>query len=170
MQEQMELPQPTNVEVSIVANASSPDVISVSSSASRSPEIEVAEVEDMNGDPGETRWRRYDEPTEAEVQRRLFQKFPYVTRERNARQAIDAITSTYDKGGKMCWEKVFYLTEKSVDTFPGKDRPFRMIANWIEDYLEATESKSSRWWDMYVDQEDFWNHLPAILMVLAKRR
>ena len=53
----------------------SPDVISVSSSSSRSPEIEVAEVEDMEDLPEETRWRTLREATNVQIT--LLEQLPY---------------------------------------------------------------------------------------------
>lgn len=157
----------STVEVPVVVDASSPEIISVSSSPSRSPEIEVAEIEDMSEAPSETRWRSLSEATE--LQRTLLRAFPFASRNRHPRQAIDAIIMAYDNGRLLCRTDVTFINVPK-DDFPHEARPFKLISNWIEDYLEATESKSSRWWDMYLDQQEFWETLPTILTVLAKRR
>lgn len=55
----------------------SPDIGSASSSPSRSPEIEVAEVEDINEEPGNTRWRplrSHSDP--AKIRDDLWAMFP----------------------------------------------------------------------------------------------
>ena len=96
MQGKVESPKPSAIEASTEADASSPDVISVSSSASRSPEIEVAEIEDMNEEPGETRWRSLGEATE--IQRALLRTFPYAARTRHPQQTIEAINLAFEKG------------------------------------------------------------------------
>lgn len=36
-------------------------------------------------------------------------------------------------------------------------------------YLQATESNDSQWWDMYVDEREFWDELPAIIEALLRR-
>ena len=96
IQEKSELPKSNRIEDPNEVDAASPDVISVSSSASRSPEIEVAEIEDMSEDPGETRWRSLGEATE--IQRTLLQRFPFAASTHHPRQAIDAINMAFDKG------------------------------------------------------------------------
>ena len=117
--------QAPNVEGSTEAQASSPDVISVSSSASRSPEIEVAEVEDMNEMPGETRWRSLGEATE--IQRRHLQDFPYVTRSRNPYHTIDAIITAIDKGDLGYLRSLHTLTSQQMSslrtTGPSRSSP-----------------------------------------------
>lgn len=57
-----------------------------------------------------------------------------------------------------------------IDEFAYDTRPFQKIACWIENYLETTKNMSSQWWDMYSDQQEFWDGLPAILKTLAERR
>lgn len=157
----------STVEVPVVVDASSPEIISVSSSPSRSPEIEVAEIEDISEAPSETRWRSLNEATE--LQRTLLRAFPFASRNRHPRQAIEALIFAYDNGRLLLRTDVTILNV-SIEDFPHEARPFKLISSWIEDYLEATESKSSRWWDMYSDQNEFWETLPTILTVLAKRR
>ncbi len=157
----------STVEVPLVVDASSPEIISVSSSPSRSPEIEVAEIEDMSEAPSETRWRCLSEATE--LQRTLLRAFPFAARNRHPRQAIDAIIMAFDNG-RLISQTGITVINVSTDDFLHEARPFKLISSWIEDYLEATESKSSRWSDMYLDQQEFWESLPNILMVLVKRR
>ncbi|KAL8831819.1 MAG: hypothetical protein Q9191_000643 [Dirinaria sp. TL-2023a] len=128
---------------------SSPDIISVSSSASRSPEIEVAEVEDMNDEPGNTRWRSLGDPTK--LQRNLLQEFPYATPGRPVHRTVEAIASALEK-----------------DDFPAGERPFKLLANWINNYLALTESDSAWWWHLYADQQEFWDFIPRILSGITK--
>lgn len=149
VQSKPDSPHETNGRVLAAVDPSSPDVISVSSSTSRSPEIEVAEIEDMNDEPGNTRWRSLGDGTQ--LQRILLQRFPYADPDRPVERTVEAIANAFEK-----------------DNFPAGDRPFHMLANWIEDYLAETESKSSWWWHMYADQQDFWDCLPRILSVITK--
>ena len=73
----------------------SPDVISVSSSPVRSPEIEVAEIEDIDGYPGETRWRREG----LDIQLSLLQHFPYHSSSRQAHETLRQIVKALESGG-----------------------------------------------------------------------
>ena len=86
----------TDSGVMAAVNPSSPDIISVSSSASRSPEIEVAEIEDMTDEPGNTRWRSLADPTQ--LQRILLQQFPYADPERPMHRTVEAIANALEKG------------------------------------------------------------------------
>lgn len=36
-------------------------------------------------------------------------------------------------------------------------------------YLQATESNDTQWWDMYVDEREFWDELPSIIDALLRR-
>lgn len=45
----------------------------------------------------------------------------------------------------------------------------KSLTDWIEMYLQATESNDSQWWDMYVDEREFWDELPAIIEALLRR-
>lgn len=107
MQESDGSPKTVAVEVSPKIDPCSPDVISVSSSASRSPEIEVAEIEDMNGESGQTRWRSLGGPTE--IQRTLLQNFPFVVRNRHPRQIVDGIVNALERG-TLGWQPAMIHT------------------------------------------------------------
>ena len=90
-------------EDSPAMDISSPKVISVSSSPSHSPEIEIAEVEDINDDPGETRWRPLESTAIAasiqdakDVQMALLDQFPLLTQQ-NLRKTISLIATALGK-------------------------------------------------------------------------
>ena len=83
--------------------SSSSNVISVTSSPPRSPEIEVAEIEDMNDEPGETRWKPLISATSLmdakDIQQSVLEDFPYLgERGRNLRKTIAALAQTFEKG------------------------------------------------------------------------
>lgn len=76
----------------------SSNVISVSSSPARSPEIEVAELEDMHEDTGETRWRPLVSVVDAtDTQEPLLDVFPYLDRCRDLRQTVALIAQAFEK-------------------------------------------------------------------------
>ncbi len=82
-------------------DASSPNVISVGSSPPQSPEIEVAEVEDMNDDSARTRWQplaRAATTLEARhVQRTLLSDFPFRQTKKGLRKTLTLIALTIEK-------------------------------------------------------------------------
>lgn len=47
---------------------------------------------------------------------------------------------------------------------------FERLADWIEMYLEATQDLAAHWWDMLMDQREFWDDFPGILDTFIVRR
>ena len=87
-----------NDEPCQIADSPSSNVISVSSSPPRSPEIEVAELEDMNEESGETRWRPLVSMVDAkDTQAALLDAFPYADRHGNLRQTVSLIAQAFEK-------------------------------------------------------------------------
>lgn len=61
-----------------------------------------------------------------------------------------------------------------LDTDVGKDtvddsQILKSLTDWIEMYLQATESHDSQWWDMYMEEREFWDELPSIFEALHRR-
>ena len=84
-------------------DSSPSNVISVTSSPPRSPEIEVAEIEDMNDEPGETRWKPLISATSLmdakETQQTVLEDFPYLgERGRNLRKTVATLAQIFEKG------------------------------------------------------------------------
>ena len=84
-------------------DSSPSNVISVTSSPPRSPEIEVAEIEDMNDDSGETRWKPLISATSMmdakDIQQSVLDDFPYLgERSRNLRRTVSVLAQTFEKG------------------------------------------------------------------------
>lgn len=89
-----------------IMNPSIPKVVSAASSPPNSPEIEVAEVEDMNDAPVETKWMTLTSSTcktgakEArDLQALLLQGFPRISTARNMKHALSIIAGALQKGG-----------------------------------------------------------------------
>lgn len=43
------------------------------------------------------------------------------------------------------------------------------VTHWIERYLQKTELLDSQWWDMYLDEREFWEELPVLVEGLIRR-
>ena len=82
-------------------DASSPNVISVGSSPPQSPEIEVAEVEDMNDDPGRTIWqpmnRAFTSLDARLAQRAILNDFPFRQNKKGLRKTLALMILTIEK-------------------------------------------------------------------------
>ena len=79
-------------------NSKSSNVISVSSSPSRSPEIEVAEVEDISQEPGETKWIPLVKMMDAKsTQAALLDDFPNVDRRHHMKQAVISLCQKLER-------------------------------------------------------------------------
>ncbi|KAI4191657.1 MAG: hypothetical protein LQ348_003479 [Seirophora lacunosa] len=147
-----ELANSSEPEPSTKLTSPSPHMISPPSSPSRSPEIEVAEVEDMNQEPGNTRWRPLgDVPDPVKIRDHLWAIFPCRVPSQNVLETADELTRHFHQG-------------------PIEDGTlFRKLAEWIRLYLSSTEPYSSEWFDVYVDEHVFWIHFIAIINALCKR-
>lgn len=87
-----ELASSSDLEPSKRLTSPSPNIISPSSSPSRSPEIEVAEVEDINQEPGHTKWRTLGSlPDPASIRDDLWARFPCRDRTQNVLETVDEI-------------------------------------------------------------------------------
>ena len=89
-------------------DSSPSNVISVTSSPPRSPEIEVAEIEDMNDDSGETRWKPLISATSMmdakDIQQSVLDDFPYLgERSRNLRKTVSVLAQNFEKGECSDW-------------------------------------------------------------------
>lgn len=83
-------------------DASSPNVISVGSSPPQSPEIEVAEVEDMNDYSGRTRWQPLTRATPTsfdarQAQRTILNDFPFRQNKKGLRKTLALMALTIEK-------------------------------------------------------------------------
>ena len=65
---------------------------------SRSPEIEVAEPEEFDDDPRNTRWKSLHETNAIEVLRDLLATFPGTSQHRNALAAISHLNASLERG------------------------------------------------------------------------
>lgn len=77
----------------------SPDIVSVDFSPTRSPEIEVADIEDMNDEPGETKWRPLASLIiqAKDTQGALLEAFPYAVPNRDLRQTVLLVSQEIEK-------------------------------------------------------------------------
>ncbi|KAL9590303.1 MAG: hypothetical protein Q9203_000875 [Teloschistes exilis] len=129
-----------------------PLAVSSSSSPSRSPEIEVADVEDINQEPGHTKWRVLSSVPDANTLRNeIWASFPFSDRAHHLWESADEIAR--------------HMQEEPIED----DLMFRQLSEWITLYLAATEPYPSQWLDLYVDQHDFWIHFVDVINAMCIR-
>ena len=91
--------QPSRPASSINMSSTPPGIVTVSSSPAQSPEIEVAEIEDMDDDPRQTRWKPMVSITSMEdLQTELLDSFPLASRYHDPRQAVAYLAQAFEKG------------------------------------------------------------------------
>ncbi|KAI4169825.1 MAG: hypothetical protein LQ343_005374 [Gyalolechia ehrenbergii] len=150
--EKDELANVSHLESSKKLTPNSPDIGSASSSPSRSPEIEVAEVEDINQEPGNTRWRPLgSRPDPAKIRDDLWAMFPCRDRAQSVLETSDEITRHFQRQ---------QIEDGAL---------FRSLADWIRLYLSKTEPYSSEWSNLYANEHGFWLHFIGIVNALCKR-
>lgn len=44
------------------------------------------------------------------------------------------------------------------------------MADWLNTYLHQTEPYAAQWWDLYLEERDFWDNLPSLPEALLRRR
>lgn len=44
------------------------------------------------------------------------------------------------------------------------------VAEWLDNFLQATEHQSFPWWDSYTDAREFWDYIPEMVECLLRRR
>ncbi|KAL9032013.1 MAG: hypothetical protein Q9196_000026 [Gyalolechia fulgens] len=110
-------------------NPTSPDVGSASSSPSQSPEIEVAEVEDINQEPGNTRWRPLgSRPDPAQIRDDLWAMFPCRDRAQSVLETSDEISRHFQQRGYNSAATVsLILREVCQPSFNGFDLLSRLL-------------------------------------------
>ncbi|KAL8681113.1 MAG: hypothetical protein Q9186_002765 [Xanthomendoza sp. 1 TL-2023] len=147
-----ELPNSSEPELPKKAHEPISTHVSPPSSSSRSPEIEVAEVEDISSEPGHTKWRTLGSVSDpVKTRSELWAIFPYRDRTQNPWEAAEEL-------------------HRHFHHQPNEDGAlFRDLSDWIRQYLDVTKSVSSQPFDMYDDEYGFWMSFVAVINVLCKR-
>ncbi|KAL8805357.1 MAG: hypothetical protein Q9200_005460 [Gallowayella weberi] len=118
-----------------------------------SPEIEVAEVEDISQEPGHTKWRTLGSVSDpVRTRSEMWAIFPYRNRTQSPWEAAEELHR-------------HFLHQPTEDP-----TLFRDLSDWIRQYLDVTKSISSQPFDMYDDEYGFWMTFISVINVLCKRR
>lgn len=166
----LDLPETVDKFVERDPDSDPPNAISISSSSTRSPEIEVAEVEDMDEDTGDTKWRPLVSVVGGEGSHEaLLDSFPFAPESNNLMQALAFIAQVFEKGNILQRFPPRISSADSTSESLGDGILLKLFAEWIERYLQETEQQPYRWWDLYTEEREFWEEIPFVVECLLRR-
>lgn len=176
---------PTNSghpENTAMTGAQSSAAISISSSPVRSPEIEVAEVEDMDQDPNTSNWRPLgealrdqtaaEEVVQLHEQMSLTDSFPKFRGNLDLRESVEEIVNMIEKGTdfSLCLpcEEERARADLRLKTLghPHDVTVFLAVKSWFD---ICANNLGQITYETFVDDREFWEELPTIVEGLLRR-
>ncbi|KAL4968635.1 putative ubiquitin C-terminal hydrolase [Aspergillus stella-maris] len=133
------------------------NVVSISSSPAQSPEIEVAELEDMDQDPNTTSWKSLGEalrdpsmPDVVELRDHIYlpEEFPALDQDREPRENIEDACSAIEKA-----------SEHEVIVF-------NAVKHWFDQVASSLNQLSH---ESFMDSRYFWDEVPLLIDSLLRR-
>lgn len=149
--------------------------ISLPSSPAQSPEIEVADVEDMDQDPNASNWKPLEEAlrdrgndlVQLDEQLPLPDVFPRLRDNQEQRENLEEICAVLEKGTR-CDSALVYAASRLTGP-PGSPfdvRIFLQVKSWLETSVHSLDQINH---EAFVDDRDFWEDLPTVLEALLRR-
>ncbi|KAL4807372.1 hypothetical protein BDV18DRAFT_116297 [Aspergillus unguis] len=133
------------------------NVVSLSSSPAQSPEIEVAELEDMDQDPNTTSWKSLGEamrdpamPDVVQLRERLdlLDSFPTINSEREPRRNLEEMCAVIEKGAEH--DTIF----------------FNAVKQWLSDVANNLDMLTL---ESFLEARYFWEEVPLLIEGLLRR-
>ncbi|KAL4938191.1 hypothetical protein BDV06DRAFT_201525 [Aspergillus oleicola] len=150
--------QEPDVDSSAQSSAEQPtNVVSISSSPGQSPEIEVAELEDMDQDPNTTSWKSLGEalrdpsmPDVVELREQIYlpDDFPTLDQDREPRENLEEICGIIEKRSEH---------ETIV---------FNAVKQWFDQVAGCLDQLSH---ESFMDSRYFWDEVPMLSDSLLRR-
>lgn len=169
--------QSQSADTDAVAGQASNNAISLSSSPVQSPEIEVADVEDVDQDTNTSNWKPLEEAMRDRVtpevvqlqdQLSLTDTFPKLHEQLGLRENLDEVCAIIEKGKEIPpWEAgpaVLKLRRSTGN--PHDVTVFLAVKNWLDDAVNNLDQLT---YDTYNDDRDFWEEFPVIVEFLLRR-
>ncbi|PWY93275.1 ubiquitin C-terminal hydrolase [Aspergillus sclerotioniger CBS 115572] len=146
-----DLPAPSAGEAGVDISTA----ISLSSSPAQSPEIEVADLEDMDQDPNTSSWKSLGEamrepetPDVVQLQAPLTDTFPRIHMGNELRENLEEICAIIEKGSQH-------------------DIPvFIAVKCWLDDVANNLDQLT---YEVLAEDRDFWEELPTVVDSLLRR-
>ncbi|KAL4910198.1 hypothetical protein BDW74DRAFT_144626 [Aspergillus multicolor] len=132
------------------------NVVSLSPSPTKSPEIEVAELEDMDQDPSTTSWKSLGEALRDP-------SVPDVVQLREQVDLLDTFPAINHENPRENLEEAIYLIEKGheADTIA-----FTYVKQWLDDVVSSLKQFT---YETYMDSRVFWDEVPLLTESLLRR-
>ncbi|KZF21582.1 ubiquitin C-terminal hydrolase [Xylona heveae TC161] len=156
---ELDIPDATTMDVE-QSTAAEPnpfvEAVAASPSSARSPQIEAAELEDMDQNQSGASWAPivnvFGSSGEPMSRRSLIQDFPNAREQRDPRDAV-LITAQFLEKGNL--DDGFLLVQ---------------LKDWFGSYLQHTEPRRPDFWEVYLEERDFWDEIPSLFECLLRRR
>ncbi|KAI9679654.1 MAG: hypothetical protein M1829_001616 [Trizodia sp. TS-e1964] len=119
--------------------------------SARSPEVEIAEVEDMDHDYAAS-WAPVVSVVDEEGQLAdIYEHFPLVDQHRGPRDAAIQLAQILEKGDV------------------GDGSIIVELASWISEFLRQTEHQEASWYEIIAENAQFWELFPNTIECLLRR-
>ena len=158
-----------------VAEGSS-DEESASSASLHSPPLEVAEVEDIDQNYTGAGWGSLvSVSVEPEGREYLVSRFPFYSRECDAREPVLQMVKTVELGERRPTRAPFWrLSVREVLTCLAAGSiscsAIRDFADWLGYCVERGEQQALDWYEIFAENRDFWEEIPSVLEAILRRR
>ena len=150
-------PDPDTVPTTNANPAEFPDTISISSSPDKSPEIEVAEPEDFDQDPAQTKWTHRIGGSSAPASRLKSVQSGHVNRTFPFSQEASPGTT----------HRVIARMSERFQHAGGQDGTiFRQVKDWMIEFVSVCDEFPLR---LLQEEKDFWLRLPDLVEGLLRR-
>lgn len=172
--------QSKSADTDTAAGQASNNAISLSSSPVQSPEIEVADVEDVDQDTNTTsNWKPLGEAMRDRVtpevvqlqdQLSLTDTFPKLHEQLGLRGNLDEVCAIIEKGKEReiyhgeAGRAVLKLRRSTGN--PHDVTVFLAVKNWLDDAVNNLDQLT---YDTYTDDRDFWEEFPVMVEFLLRR-
>ncbi|EXJ89268.1 hypothetical protein A1O3_02334 [Capronia epimyces CBS 606.96] len=137
-------------------NADPQDTISTPSAGSKSPEIEIAEVEDFDQDPAQTRWTgRVGSGARESLPRTIqpghvYRTFPFA----------------HEMAPGSTHRMVTRMADRFQNAGPQDGDIFRQVRKWMIDFVSTCDKFTA---SIYDEDREFWQRLPDLVESLLRR-
>ena len=152
------------------------ETISITSSPSRSPEIQVAELEDIDQSPAETRWAPITRVASGTDRQQAFppryvhRTFPYARANASfgaVNEILPEIATIFQTGSRHRRPPHMRKMLSSIAGNPTDGNVFLEVRTWLSRFLELQVPLSQG----FVQEEpDFWADFPDLVAALLRRQ
>ncbi|PGH23651.1 hypothetical protein AJ80_02257 [Polytolypa hystricis UAMH7299] len=157
------LPRPADDAPAVTQTPIEPEtqtsgVISITSSPTRSLEIEVAEVEDMDQNPSTSQWRSLQEALETAEEPEVVQIHEHIT----LVESFPQYQRVYDQR-----EVVVEVAHTILRSHPHDVAVFLAVKAWLDLCVSHLDQIT---YESFIEDHEFWEEIPTLCTSLIKRQ